>query len=137
MATEAVNGVPSDAAPPVTGAEKKKTTSPAPEKSSELNGEPSNGNAGEKRGHDGEVAAEENAADTTSEPVAKKQKTNAKASKTDKGAKPQAAANGDKKRGPGRPKKGDGQATARKTQKAPKPRSTEGIGSRTRSRATA
>jgi len=137
MATEAVNGVPSDVAPPVTGAEKKDVASPVPEKSSELNGEPSNGNTGEKRGHSGEVAAEGNAADNASEPVAKKQKTSTKKSKADKGTKPQAAANGDKKRGPGRPKKGDGQATAKKTQKTPKPRSTEGIGSRTRSRATA
>ena len=78
-----------------------------------------------------------NVADAASEPVSKKPKTNAKASKTDKGAKSQTAANGEKKRGPGRPKKGEGGLAEKKTKRIPKPRSTEGIGSRTRSRATA
>jgi len=137
MATEAVNGGPSDAAPPVTGAEKKDATSPAPAKPSELNGEPSNGKTGEKRQRDGGVTARGNVADAASEPVSKKQKTNANASKADKGAKSQTAANGEKKRGPGRPKKGEGKVAEKKTQRIPKPRSTEGIGSRTRSRATA
>jgi len=137
MPTEAVNGGPSDAASPTTGVEEKDATSPAPEKSSELNGEPSNGNTGKKREHDGEVAAEEKTADATSGSAAKKQKTDPKANKAGKGAKAKTVENDEKKRGPGRPKKGEGKAAERKTRKIPKPRSTEGIGSRTRSRAAA
>ncbi|KAK2786832.1 hypothetical protein FQN51_003477 [Onygenales sp. PD_10] len=67
-------------------------------------------------------------------PAAKKQKTDGEPAKAANGTETKTAANGEKKRGPGRPKKGEGKTTEKK---APKQRSTEGIGSRTRSRAQA
>lgn len=54
-----------------------------------------------------------------------------KATKAAKGDTPSSAANGEPKKGRGRPKKSDAEP---KPKKAPKPRATEGIGSRTRSR---
>ncbi|WEW55131.1 hypothetical protein PRK78_000559 [Emydomyces testavorans] len=95
--------------------------------------------AGDKRNHDEAGPAREEEKTTAEEPPEKKQKTKTE-TQPDVEAEPAThdtehatVANGAKKRGPGRPKKGE----VKKQQKAPTPRSGDGIGSRTRSRTKA
>lgn len=108
---------------------KGKSKSPAPPKKKkgkeegkeEGKTEEENAANGKKREHE-EASGEEPKADAKPK----------KATKAAKGDTPSSAANGELKKGRGRPKKSDSEA---KPKKAPKPRATEGIGSRTRSRA--
>lgn len=100
---------------------------------------------GEKREHD-EASSGSSDDKLAAESTAKKQKINGESNNdneesatkkpdTETAEKPAEAGDPPAKRGPGRPKKADGNKKAAKKQ--PTPRSTEGIGSRTRSRAKA
>ncbi|EEP82550.1 predicted protein [Uncinocarpus reesii 1704] len=92
--------------------------------------------AGDKRDHDEAGPAAEAETSTGQQPPGKKQKTKTQKepeAESETVANNAEAANGAKKRGPGRPKKGE----AKKPQKTPTPRSADGIGSRTRSRTKA
>ncbi|PGH35170.1 hypothetical protein GX50_01982 [[Emmonsia] crescens] len=154
MATEAINGAPAagavqkkdtsntaaaDAGKPtaLNGDAPKEVSAPRAEtatsSSAEKYADSSLKSAGDK--HERDDAAEKATQAPKDEPATKKQKTDAEPSKTANGTQAKAATNGDKKRGPGRPKKSEGSGKTEK--KAPKPRATEGIGSRTRSRAQA
>ncbi|OJD15783.1 hypothetical protein AJ78_04001 [Emergomyces pasteurianus Ep9510] len=153
MATEAINGAPAAGAAQKT--DTSNTAAPDAGNATALNGGAPNEvsapqaeavasssvdrdadsslkNAGEK--HERDDAAEKGTQAPKDEPATKKQKTDAEPSKTANGTEAKAATNGDKKRGPGRPKKSEGGANGKPEKKAPKPRATEGIGSRTRSR---
>ncbi|PGH18054.1 hypothetical protein AJ79_00681 [Helicocarpus griseus UAMH5409] len=159
MATESVNEGVSETGPAANAVEKKdtnNTTAADAGKSTALNGDASKDvsapqaeiaessgakkpadspkSTGDKRQRDDAAPAEETTEASKEEPDEKKQKTDAEPSKAANGTETKAAANGEKKRGPGRPKKTEG---GTKEKKAPKPRATEGIGSRTRSRAKA
>ncbi|EAS32627.3 uncharacterized protein CIMG_03651 [Coccidioides immitis RS] len=149
MSAEAVNGGPVAQPVPDRDAQENKEATPQPEKPIEVNGDAAQPEEkekategekaiGEKREHDESGTAKEGKA-TSEGPPEKKQKVETE-KQPDGEAKPASpnrenvdAANGMKKRGPGRPKKGE----AKKQQKTPTPRSTDGIGSRTRSRTKA
>ena len=110
----------------------KKSKSPMPpKKADEGEGEANK----EEEGVNGKKRAAEEEAKEGGEEKPKKapKKTKSATPAAKKAEKPAADANGEapKKKGPGRPKKGD---SAPKAQREKKPRSTEGIGSRTRSR---
>ena len=96
-------------------------------KASELNIE-KKANSGQKRKSEGKQEGDD---DLTKNKDGKEVKASGKKQKTEKQVNG-AAAEGEKK-GKGRPKKGE--AGPKKEKKAAKPRSTEGVGSRTRSRA--
>ncbi|KLJ11011.1 hypothetical protein EMPG_13700 [Blastomyces silverae] len=122
----ALNGdAPKEVSAPQAGT----ATSPSAEKDADS----SSKSAGDK--HERDDAADKAAQAPKDEPATKKQKSDAEPSKESNGTQANTATNGEKKRGPGRPKKSEGSAKTGK--KTPKPRATEGIGSRTRSRAKA
>ncbi|EER37131.1 conserved hypothetical protein [Histoplasma capsulatum var. duboisii H88] len=154
MATEAVNGAPVPSETPkedtnnTAGVDAGKSTAvdgdaptevSAPEAgaatpaNAEKDADSSAKSAGDK--HERANATEDANQTRKDEPATKKQKTDAAPPKAASGSHTSTAENGDQKRGPGRPKKsGTREKPERKT---PKPRATEGVGSRTRSRVQA
>ncbi|EEQ83996.1 uncharacterized protein BDCG_00801 [Blastomyces dermatitidis ER-3] len=104
-------------------------TSPSVDKDADS----SSKSAGDK--HERDDAADKAAQAPKDEPANKKQKSDTEPFKGTNGTQANTATNGEKKRGPGRPKKSEGSTKTEK--KTPKPRATEGIGSRTRSRVKA
>ncbi|OJD20650.1 hypothetical protein ACJ73_08016 [Blastomyces percursus] len=122
----ALNG---DAPKEVSAPQEGTITSPSAEKDTDS----SSKSAGDK--HERDDAADKAVQAPKDEPANKKQKSDAEPPKELNGAQATTTTNGEKKRGPGRPKKNEGGVKIEK--KTPKPRATEGIGSRTRSRVKA
>ncbi|EEH44385.1 uncharacterized protein PADG_00674 [Paracoccidioides brasiliensis Pb18] len=157
MANEAINGAPATSAvekkdtnnstapdAPVATAlngdapkEASATPAEAAESSSAEQQADSSKGAGNKHERDDATAAlvEKENPEPAGEPAAKKQKTDTEPAQATNGTEVTAVANVQKKRRPGRPRRWGGNGKAEK--KAPRPRATEGIGSRTRSRVQA